>query len=357
MRIIKINVLGFLTNSAIIFAMATILLGSYTRLTDAGLGCPDWPACYGFIIVPKTAQLAQAQEKFPNSKFEPNKAHNEMSHRYIAGLLGLSVLFIFIVSQWKKRSRVLTGFILLLVMMQAALGMWTVTLQLMPLVVLAHLLGGFSLLSLLVLLRLQIKENVTIEPEPQLASLLPFGFLMLFVLTMQISLGAWTSSNYAALACHELPLCESGWEQHFNFSSAFSLPIGQPTYQYGVMPYEARLSIHVLHRVGAMVTFILLGSFSYLAWNRARTKIMKRFAIGIATLLILQCCLGLINVIAYLPLISAVAHNFVAANLLMLLVVFIYQLYQRRVYLHLRYLQQQNLQPIHQQTNSNTAKV
>lgn len=354
----NINFLILLTNAAIILVLCTILLGSYTRLTEAGLGCPDWPGCYGFMSAPKQTQLDEVQKKFPNVKVEPKKAHNEMSHRYIAGLLGVSVVFIFLISQWRKSHRLLTACILVLVLLQAALGMWTVTLQLLPLVVLAHLLGGFSLLSLLVLLRLKIQHKISIaieaQPEPGLARLLPFAFVVLFVLVLQISLGAWTSSNYAALACHQLPICEPGWEHRFNFSSAFSLPMGQSNYQYGVMSYDARLSIHVLHRIGAFITFMLLGSLSYMAVRGATSTTMQRLGIALGGLLMLQCCLGVINVVAYLPLLNAVAHNFVAANLLMLLVVFIYQLYRRRDY-------SKSLQKINQSltahTNSITVKV
>jgi heme a synthase len=320
-----------LINLAIALALGTIILGAHTRLTEAGLGCPDWPGCYGFVAVPEhPTHIAQAQAEFPDAELVPHKARNEMHHRYIAGLLGLSVGFIFLLSLWLKKNRVLTTSLLLLVMFQAALGMWTVTLNLLPLVVMGHLLGGFSLLSLLMVLRMQSSSPVVYELDPKLASLQFFAWLALAVLIMQIALGAWTSANYAAVACHELPLCEAGWQQRFSLSSALSMPLGHANYQFGVLSADARLSIHVLHRLGALVTLFLLGSFAYVAWRRAETNIMRRLAIGIASLLVLQFCLGVINIVAYLPLANAVAHNFVAANLLMLVVVFIYQLYQRR---------------------------
>ena len=323
--------LKILINSAIILALVTIVLGAYTRLTDAGLGCPDWPGCYGAIAAPKqVAQIAKAQEKFPNARVEPHKARNEMLHRYIAGLLGLSIGFISLFCYWKKRNRILSAAILFLVFTQAALGMWTVTLNLLPLVVLGHLLGGFSLLSLLVLLRLRVEKSLVLETEPKLSSLIPLGWLAFIILFAQISLGAWTSSNYAALACHQLPLCEAGWQQHFSLQSALHMPLGQATYQYGVLSYDARLSIHVLHRVGALVTFVILGSLSVIAWRLASSQTMRRLSLGLMGLLVLQCSLGVINVVAYLPLVNAVAHNFVAANLLLFLVIFIDQLYQRR---------------------------
>jgi heme a synthase len=316
-------------NIAIVLALSTIALGAYTRLTEAGLGCPDWPGCYGFAAVPKQpAQVAQALEAFPSAELVPHKAHNEMNHRYLAGLLGLSVAVIFLLSQWLKRCRVLSTVILLLVMFQAALGMWTVTLNLLPLVVMGHLLGGFSLLSLLVVLRVQSAQPAVMAAEPKLAGMYVFACVALAILVMQIALGGWTSANYAAVACHALPFCEAGWQQHFSLSSAFSLPLGQSSYQFGVLPPDARLSIHVLHRIGAFITLAVLGSFAYLAWRSAETTLMRRLALAIAGLLALQFCLGIINIVAYLPLVNAVAHNFVAANLCMLMVVFVYQLHQ-----------------------------
>lgn len=323
------SLLKILINVAIALTMATIVLGAYTRLTDAGLGCPDWPGCYGFASAPQYAeQLAQAQEKFPGANIEPHKARNEMLHRYIAGLLGINVLMIFGVSLRQKSHRILPVIILLSVVMQALLGMWTVSLNLLPLVVLAHLLGGFALLSLLALLRLQVAKPFVIAPEPMLSCLIPFAWLVLMLLIAQIALGAWTSSNYAALACHQLPVCEPGWQQRFSLDSAFSLPLGQTTYQYGVLPHDARLSIHVLHRMGAVATLVFLGSFSVIALLRAQARVMRNLAAALLGLLGLQLCLGLINVLAYLPLVNAVAHNIVAANLLMLLAIFIYQLYR-----------------------------
>jgi cytochrome c oxidase assembly protein subunit 15 len=260
-----------------------------------------------------------------------------MLHRYIAGLLGLAVLGIFIASQIIKRFRLLTAIILAVVVFQAALGMWTVTLNLLPLVVLAHLLGGFILLSLLALLRMEIYwqqriiQKQSLPSEPQLTPLLAFAYCAVFILVAQIALGGWTSSNYAAAVCSELPICESGWVERFSVQSALHLPLGHETYEFGVLPYEARMSIHVLHRMGAIVTFLVVGGFIYCCWRRANTRFMKNFALAIAGLLLLQFSLGLVNVVARLPLLNAVAHNVVAANLLMLLVVFVRQVYLRKV--------------------------
>lgn len=326
-----------LVNVTLLLTLLVITLGAYTRLTDAGLGCPDWPGCYGKLTAPlHDGHVAELQQKFPDAQIEPHKAHNEMLHRYIAGLLGLAVLAIFIASQFIKRFRLLTAFILAVVIFQAALGMWTVTLNLLPLVVLAHLLGGFTLLSLLALLRMenysqQQVELSKLQHEPQLTSLMPFAYLVLVILIGQIALGGWTASNYAAAVCYQLPFCEAGWVDRFSLQSALHVPGGHETYEFGVLPYEARMSIHVLHRMGAILTLLALGGFIFCCWRRAQTRLMKNLSISLAGLLLLQFTLGLVNVVAQLPLLNAVAHNVVAANLLMLLVVFVRQMYLRRV--------------------------
>jgi cytochrome c oxidase assembly protein subunit 15 len=204
------------------------------------------------------------------------------------------------------------------------------------------LLGGFALFTLLALLRVEIAWKTKIinrdltgldskkYREPGLSSLLPLGYLAALVLVLQIALGGWTSSNYAAAVCYQLPVCEAGWSERFSLQSAFSLPLGHATYEYGVLAYEARMSIHVLHRMGAPVTFLLLGGFAFLCWRRAVTLTMRVLAVSIGGLLLLQLALGVVNIVAQLPLLNAVAHNLVAANLLMLTSVFVRQICVRR---------------------------
>ncbi|HRP66467.1 MAG TPA: COX15/CtaA family protein, partial [Thauera sp.] len=147
----------------------------------------------------------------------------------------------------------------------------------------------------------------------------------------QIALGGWTSANYAALVCHQLPLCESGWTSHFSLRAAFSLPLGQETYEFGVLEHEARMSIHVLHRLGAMAALLVIGSFALLCWRRAQAAAVRGLALALAGLLALQVTLGLVNVIAQVPLANAVAHNVVGACLLAVLGVLVRQIQLRRV--------------------------
>lgn len=329
-----------LVSATLMLTCVVIMLGAYTRLTDAGLGCPDWPGCYGKLHAPLYEHhIAAAQIAYPEADIDPFKARNEMLHRYIAGLLGIAVLSIFITSLLLKRYRRLSAVLLGLVIFQAALGMWTVTLNLLPLVVLAHLLGGFSLLSLTALLRSEIywdsisvttRQAPPIIAEPALSPLLGLGLFVLVVLILQIALGGWTSSNYAALVCHQLPLCEAGWQERYTLASVFHLPLGHETYEYGVLPYEARMSIHVSHRLGAMFTLLVFGSFLLVSWKKAITPFMRRLILLMGILLVTQVLLGLINVVAVVPLWNAVAHNTVAAGLLMLLVIFLRQIVLRR---------------------------
>lgn len=328
----------WLVNATLLLALAVIALGAYTRLTDAGLGCPDWPGCYGRLTPPvHDTHIAAAQARFPGAEVDPFKARNEMVHRYLAGLLGLCVLAIFIASRRLPRGRGLAAALLALVVFQAALGMWTVTMNLMPVVVVAHLFGGFGVLALLALLRFELRRDRPDPPEllppagPRLARLRPLAWLAFAVLLAQIALGGWTSANYAAAVCYQLPFCESGWSAQFSLRAAFSLPLGHETYEFGVLPYEARMSIHVLHRIGALVATGMLASLALLCWRHAAGGRQRRLAAAVGALLVLQVTLGLINVISQVPLFNAVAHNLTAACLLATLVLLIRQMHASAV--------------------------
>ncbi|MDP5136822.1 COX15/CtaA family protein [Rheinheimera baltica] len=319
----------WLATIAIFLTMGVILLGAYTRLTDAGLGCPDWPGCYGFLKVPhQEHHIEAAQQAFPERPLEPHKAWNEMIHRYFAGSLGLLIAAIFFSALFRRQSpKMLPGILLALVVFQAALGMWTVTLNLLPLVVMGHLLGGFSLLCLLAVHWLTLHPQHQVQ-EPELRSLKPLAALAVMVLVGQIALGGWTAANYAALACIDLPVCEAGWIDRLNVSEAFDLHLGHDDYEYGVMSAEARQTVHVFHRLGAVITVLVLSVFLVKLWRRATSTTMKRLTAAAASLLVVQFSLGVLNVVLHLPLANAVAHNFIAANLLMLLVLIYVQIHR-----------------------------
>ncbi len=308
---------------ALIWVCAVIILGAYTRLTDAGLGCPDWPGCFGFLTVPTEAsQISQAEANFPGTEVVAHKAWNEMVHRYFAGLLGLLIFAMFVLSVKAKQHVKLNALLLLTVGFQAVLGMWTVTMNLQPLVVMGHLLGGFTTFSLILVqvLRLRrersIKEGELQDFSPALAVDSRLKLLLkttFFVVVLQIALGGWTAANYASVACTSLPVCEPGWVEKFDLGQALSVPNGHADYEYGVFPYEARMTIHILHRFGAMLAFLAL---SGLIWMMIKHSQLRGFALLIGAVTVVQIALGISNVVFHLPLYVAVAHNFIGLLLL-----------------------------------------
>ncbi|MCP1473713.1 cytochrome c oxidase assembly protein subunit 15 [Pseudomonas sp. EB276 TE3739] len=305
---------------ATLLALIVVLLGAYTRLTHAGLGCPDWPGCYGFISVPKSeAQLAHAELHFPDAPVEAHKGWNEMIHRYFAGTLGL-LISVLAGRAWVNRRHPgqplkLPLFLLAVVIAQAAFGMWTVTLKLWPQVVTGHLLGGFATLSLLFLLTLRLSGVLPALTVPKRLQYWATAGLLLVI--GQIALGGWVSSNYAAVACIDFPTCHGQWLPPADFANGFHLTqhIG-PNYLGGQLDSDARTAIHLTHRIGAMlVTVVLLG----LAWQLKMVG-MTRLAGLLLIALAAQITLGISNVLFHLPLPVAVAHNAGGAALLLTLV-------------------------------------
>lgn len=305
---------------ATLLALIVVLLGAYTRLTHAGLGCPDWPGCYGFISVPKSeAQLAHAELHFPDAPVEAHKGWNEMIHRYFAGTLGL-LISVLAGRAWVNRRHPglpvkLPLFLLAVVIAQAAFGMWTVTLKLWPQVVTGHLLGGFATLSLLFLLTLRLSGVLPALTVPKRLQYWATAGLLLVI--GQIALGGWVSSNYAAVACIDFPTCHGQWLPPADFANGFHLTqhIG-PNYLGGQLDSDARTAIHLTHRIGALlVTVVLLG----LAWQLKAVG-MSRLAGLLLIALAAQITLGISNVLFHLPLPVAVAHNAGGAALLLTLV-------------------------------------
>ncbi|HLO61484.1 MAG TPA: COX15/CtaA family protein [Azonexus sp.] len=303
-----------------LLALFVIGLGAYVRLSDAGLGCPDWPGCYGhYIGVPSTPdEQAAAQATYPVREVHAGKAWKEMVHRYAAGSLGLLILVLCLQS-WRRTARqvaspVLPTFLLGLVCAQAALGMWTVTLLLKPVIVTLHLLGGMCTLALLLAL---LMRQAT--PAPLQAAAVPSGLHWLAVLALaavvsQIALGGWVSSNYASLACTAFPNCIDGGAPSMDFRHAFTVfrelgetADGQP------LPGEALIAIHWLHRLGAL---LIAGLLTGLAWQLLRHPGLRRWGQALLIMLVLQLALGIANVLAALPLAIAVAHTVGAALLL-----------------------------------------
>lgn len=301
---------------AFALTLTVVLLGAYTRLTDAGLGCPDWPGCYGFNYVPNSAQEHQlAASRFPDNPVDLVKAGNEMLHRYAAGTLGGVILLLALCSLRAscRAYRTWAWVLLVLVGLQATLGMLTVTLNLLPFVVMGHLLGGFSILAILFLLLCKSRTIRRSYGGPNLSSL---WRLALAVLVLQIALGGWTAANYAAMACLELPVCQGDWLSQWQWSAFHPHGVPADTYQYGVLSADERVTIHVAHRLWAMVTAVVLLT---LAWRCSQVSELRLWGILLALGLVLQLALGVANVWWHLPLPLAVAHNAGAAGLLLIM--------------------------------------
>jgi heme a synthase len=308
---------------ATILTLCVVVLGAYVRLSDAGLGCPDWPGCYGTLTVPQSeAALQHAQTAYPDSPVEHAKAWKEMVHRYFAGVLGLLVLAIFVMA-WRARKEIkvspwLPTALLFVIVFQAALGMWTVTLLLKPAVVTAHLMGGMTTLAILTWITHR-HWGLASERNLQSDALRLCVRGALIILLVQIFLGGWTSTNYAALACTDFPTCHGVWFPEMDFKNAFHWfrELGEGA-DGQALPLAAYTAIQWAHRIGAVITFIYLG---LLGLHLLKVPQLKKTAHIMLGLLVLQIALGIANLLLHLPLVLAVGHNMGAALLLITVVV------------------------------------
>ncbi|MFO1493654.1 MAG: COX15/CtaA family protein [Lysobacterales bacterium] len=354
----------------VVVTLTVIVLGAYVRLSHAGLGCPDWPGCYGHVTWPTASEdIARANEAYPQRAVEVPKAWKEMVHRFLAGGLGVIVLALaWIAAGRERQARVaVVGAALLaitaiamytadvrtaallpaaaamlwpiwaarrldaptsyrfvlaalgLIIFQALLGKWTVTMQLKPIVVTGHLLGGLSTFALLLWAALHLNGS----PAGRLALARRLAVLALLVLIGQLFLGGWTSTNYAALACPDFPTCVGRWWPETNFREAFVLfrEIGV-NYEGGILDATARATIHYTHRIGALVVLIV---YAGLILNLLRDRAGRTLGVALAGALTVQIGLGISNVVYDLPLPVATAHNGVAAVLLALTLVVLSQ--------------------------------
>jgi len=319
---------------AVMVTLFLIPFGAWVRLTDAGLGCPDWPGCYGKLTPTHAIDEISRAVDVQGGEHGPvslGKAWREMAHRYVASALGLLLL---IIAAWAvarreslKQSPALALVIVGLVILQGMFGKWTVTLLLKPAIVTGHLIGGMTLLALLTWLALrQFGGTVAsrtgswlspVDPEP-LARLLPYARIGLVLLAVQIVLGGWVSTNYAALACTDLPTCQGSWWPSMKMSEGFHIAreLGKTATGEG-LSLQALTAIHWVHRLGAVVITLWIAG---LAWATVRAGAL-RLGLGLVGGLVLQVVLGLSNVWFGLPLPVAVAHNASAGLLLMVIVV------------------------------------
>jgi heme a synthase len=360
------KIVPYLALLAAVFAFGLVMFGAFVRLSNAGLSCPDWPTCYGKATWPQHAQaVAQADQAFPDRPFEADKAWREQVHRMLAGTLGVLVVVLALIAA--RRDRVVqlaiifsavfaaggvtlylhgehewsSGLALLAILLpmtgalwmrehaalkvsvlalaviifQAMLGMWTVTLLLKPIVVMGHLLGGLTTFALLAYVALRYNSVGAVDNrDAPLRRLVVFGIVLL---AFQIALGGWTSANYAALACGtDFPTCLGQWAPPTDFHQGFVLwrEIGV-NYEGGILDMAARSAIQITHRIGALVVFC------YLSWLSYRLVLggFRWGGIAVFAALILQVALGISNVHFGLPLAVATMHNGGAALLLFVL--------------------------------------
>ncbi|MBS98131.1 MAG: heme A synthase [Oceanospirillaceae bacterium] len=326
-----------IVNAAIGLALVVVLLGGWTRLNEAGLGCPDWPSCYGHFVLPGADEVSTRIEPFfPGHHVDLKKGWIEMVHRYAASLLGLLII---VQSVWiwrtdvEKPLKVLSLGLVGLVIVQGLFGMWTVTLKLVPWVVTTHLLGGLATLTLLVRLRQRLKRAVNGDVVAGRDWSARFLVTVLFA---QIALGGWTSSNYAGWACEEWISCHSVPGGQYDFVQGFDLfqPVG-PNYEGGLLPAPARSAIQVTHRLGALVLGLAIVVVGVRLYGRPS---IRPWLYGVGALWFLQAVIGILNVIWLLPLPLAVSHHAMAVALLLVTVGLYDRAYRREKEVYHGYL-------------------
>ena len=315
----KISKLSFLGAA---FTLFVISLGAWVRLTDAGLGCPDWPGCYGLLTTPDTVdELAKAKENYPGANIDIGKAWREMLHRYVAGLLGLYVFFVTYISvKYSEKNYTLPVLISILIIVQAIMGMLTVTMLVKPTVVTTHLFFGMLTATLLFINGLKYAD-ISISAN-KIPTYVFAGIIVTWsLLVLQILLGGWTSTNYASLACTDFPKCLGQWyPKEMIFDGAFNLlNLPDINYEGGFLAYGSKVAVHYVHRVTALVLTIFFILTIYAIFKLKDHLFLKR-VIGVSIVFfILQVVLGISNVVYSLPLNIAVWHTMNAAILMALI--------------------------------------
>jgi heme a synthase len=322
----RLRLLLRLSLAGVVFTTVVILIGVWTRLVDAGLGCPDWPGCYGRLVVPD-AERAMAHS--PDAPLEVFKAWVEMIHRYVASALGLLVIALLVLGAGLRRR---PGYpwatsvaLLVVILLQGAFGAFTVTLKLWPQVVTLHLLGGLAVLLLFLWLHLSLRRFAKGDAAPSTPRrrLTPLWGVAMLMLLLQLALGGWVSSNYAGIACQGFPTCNGQWWPEMDWSEGFHLTqtVG-PNYLHGQLHADARTAIHQGHRIGALLLGLALVALAVRYWKEAR---LRPWLGGLVVAYAVQLGLGIANVLMWLPLWLALLHTAGAVALVLLMALGVWQ--------------------------------
>ncbi len=319
-----------------LLCLVVIVLGAWVRLTDAGLGCPDWPGCYGHVTPAGAEKVEGKIESYsPGWEYDSGKAWREMIHRYAATTLGFIIVLITAIAIAYRREKPVSVLfavgLLVTVVLQGILGAFTVWWLVKPLIVVLHLTGGLTTLSLLTWLWLRMRRvTAVVQPAVGATKIAALdgarraGIIAVAVVAIQIILGGWTSSNYAAVACPDLPTCQGQWiPKDMDYADAFVIWRGLDiNYEGGVLDHPARVAIHFTHRAWALVATLAVLWAAWLAWRNAPTALVRNGAVWAVGALSLQWLIALLMILKAFPLSLATGHNAGAALLLMALLVF-----------------------------------
>ena len=320
----------------VLLCLVVIVLGAWVRLTDAGLGCPDWPGCYGHVTPAGAEKVEGKIESYsPGWEYDSGKAWREMIHRYAATTLGFIIVLITAIAIAYRREKPVSVLysvgLLVTVVLQGILGAFTVWWLVKPLIVVLHLTGGLTTLSLLTWLWLRMRRvTAVVQPAVGATKIAALdgarraGIIAVAVVAIQIILGGWTSSNYAAVACPDLPTCQGQWiPNDMDYADAFVIWRGLDiNYEGGVLDHPARVAIHFTHRAWALVATLAVLWAAWLAWRNAPTALVRNGAVWAVGALSLQWLIALLMILKAFPLSLATGHNAGAALLLMALLVF-----------------------------------